>query len=86
MEMTSRQRVLAAIDLCQPDRVPLDFSANAATLSRLHQDLGTSTHRELLRRLHIDIVDLRGVVDPVYRGPIPQERTLPGGVKENYWG
>jgi uroporphyrinogen decarboxylase len=26
------------------------------------------------------------VVDPVYRGPIPKERWLPGDVKENYWG
>ena len=86
MGMTSRERVLAAIDLDQPDRVPLDFSANAATLARLHRDLGTSTHRELLQRLYVDIVDLRGIVDPIYRGPIPQSKTLPGGVKENYWG
>ncbi len=84
--MNAKARVLAAIGLAQPDRVPLDFSANAATLARLHRDLGTTTHRELLDRLHVDIVDLRGVVDPVYRGPIPQERWLPDAVKENFWG
>lgn len=84
--MNSRARVLAAIALDQPDRVPLDFSANAATLDRLSRDLDAPTHRDLLRRLHVDIVDLRGIIDPVYRGPIPYERALPGGVKENYWG
>ena len=63
--------------------MPLDFSANTATLARLHRDLDAPTHRKLLQRLHVDIVDLRGVVAPVYCGPIPREKTLPGGVKEN---
>jgi uroporphyrinogen decarboxylase len=84
--MNSKERVLTAVGLGQPDRVPLDFSANPATLARLHRDLGTTTHRELLDRLHVDILDLRGVVDPVYRGPIPKERSLHGDVKENFWG
>ena len=84
--MNSKERVLTAVGLGQPDRVPLDFSANAATLARLHRDLGTTTHRELLDRLHVDILDLRGVVDPIYCGPIPKERWLPGDVKENFWG
>jgi len=82
----SRERVLTTINHVKPDRIPLDFSANSATLTRLHRDLGTSSHRELLERLHVDIVDLRGVVDPIYRGPIPKERSLADGVTENYWG
>jgi uroporphyrinogen decarboxylase len=84
--MHSKTRVLATIALDQPDRVPLDFSANAVTLARLRHDLDATTHKALLRRLHVDIVDLRGITDPVYSGPIPQQRALPGGVKENYWG
>ena len=56
--MNSKQRVLCAIACEEPDRVPMDFSANPATLARLHQDLGTSSHRGLLDRLHADIVDL----------------------------
>ena len=84
--MNSKERVLTAVARRVPDRVPLDFSANAFVLERLHRDLGTANHRQLLERLHVDIVDLRGVVDPVYRGPIPKERPLAGGVKENYWG
>jgi len=84
--MTSKERVLTAVNLQQPDRVPLDFSANADTLNRLYQDTGLSTHRELLEKLHVDIVDLRGVVDPVYRGPVPQVRLLDNDIKENFWG
>ena len=86
MALSSRERVLAAIGLAEPDRTPVDFAANPATLARLQQDLGCATHRRLLERLQVDIVDLRGVVDPVYRGPVPFERRLAGGVTENFWG
>lgn len=84
--MTSKERVLTAVARQQPDRMPLDFGANNFVLKRLHDELGTTTHKELLEHLHVDIVDLRGVVDPYYCGPQPKERLLPGGVKENYWG
>ena len=84
--LNSKERVLTAVALAEPDRVPMDFLPNPWVLQRLHRDLGTTTHRELLERLHSDIVDLRGVVDPAYRGPIPQQRELPDGVRENFWG
>jgi hypothetical protein len=42
----------------------LDFLGNPRVLERLPRELGTGTHRELLERLHRDVVDLRGVVDP----------------------
>jgi uroporphyrinogen decarboxylase len=53
---------------------------------RLHHDLGTTSHRELLEQLNVDVVDLRGVVDPVYRGPVPFSRHVGDGVRENFWG
>ena len=84
--MNPKQRVLAAVALQQPDRVPMDFSANPPTLRRLMRDLGAADHRELLERLHVDVVDLRGVVDPVYCGPVPQEHLRDDGVKEHLWG
>jgi uroporphyrinogen decarboxylase len=84
--VTSKQRVLAAVNLAEADRVPMDFHGNAWVLRRLHQELGTSNHRELLLRLRSDIVDLRGVVDPAYRGPVPALRQLGDGVRENFWG
>jgi uroporphyrinogen decarboxylase len=64
----------------------MDFHANPWVLERLHRDLGTSTHRALLKRLRSDIVDLRGFVDPKYRGPVPQPREVGHGVRENFWG
>jgi uroporphyrinogen decarboxylase len=66
--------------------VPLDFAANPATLERLMRHLRVSSHIELLRTLHVDIVDLRGVVDPRYVGPIPQATVDQDGVQTNYWG
>ena len=74
--MTSRERVLTAAALSRPDRVPMDFNANPATMRRLMKDLNASSLRELLLQLHVDIVDIRGVVDPVYCGPIPQDRNF----------
>lgn len=84
--MNSKQRVLTAANRSQPDRTPMDFLPNPWVMRRLHRDLGTTTHRQLLERLGCDVVDLRGVVDPVFRGPLPPSRELSGGVRENYWG
>jgi uroporphyrinogen decarboxylase len=84
--MTSKQRVLEAVALRRPDRIPVDFNANPGTLARLMKDLEVATHRELVDRLHVDIVDLRGVVDPIYRGPVPKEQDLGDGVTENWLG
>ena len=84
--MTSRDRVLMALAHEEPDRVPMDFSANAATLERLMRDLQVATHRDLLDRLHVDMVDLRGVVNPVYRGPGLEVTHRSDGITENYWG
>ena len=86
MVMTSKKRVMCAIGLETPDRIPLDFGANPATLERLKNNLQVSGHADLLKALHVDIVDLRGVVDPVYVGPVPKVRDLGQGVKENFWG
>ncbi len=86
MTMKSRDRVLSAIERNETDRVALDFSANPATLERLKAELNCSDHKSLLLHLGSDIVDLRDVVEPEYRGPIPKVRPLDGGIKENYWG
>lgn len=84
--MTSRDRVLAVIHLSEADRTPVDFSANPVVLQRLCRERNCKTYRQLLECLEVDILDLRGVVDPYYIGPIPEKRPLPGGVTENYWG
>lgn len=84
--VTSKERVLAAIDLQVTDRVPMDFSANKATLERLLKDYDCLDLFTLIKTLGADIVDLRGVVDPVYKGPVPEKRALAVGVSQNYWG
>ncbi len=82
----SKHRVLAAANLAEPDRTPIDIQLNPWVHRRLCRDLGAASHRELLLRLGSDVVDLRGVVDPHYRGPVPESRELGDGVRENYWG
>jgi len=84
--MNSKERVLCAASLSVPDRIPMDYHGNRWVLERLKRDMGTEDHRDLLRRLGSDIVDIRGLVDPVYRGPVPYSRELPGAVKESFWG
>ncbi|MHC4741070.1 MAG: uroporphyrinogen decarboxylase family protein [Planctomycetota bacterium] len=84
--MTSKERVLTAAALGRPDRVPMDFNANPATMKRLMKDLGVSSLKDLLIRLHVDIIDIRGVVDPVYCGPISEDFKPTGSGIENYWG
>lgn len=78
--------MLTVVGLEQPDRVPVNFGANAGTLARLKADLGCGSHRALLERLGVDIVDLRDVATPCYRGPVPKETVRTDGVKENFWG
>ncbi len=86
IDTSGKDRVKTAINKQKPDRVPLDFSANPPTLQRLIEDLEVSSHRALLERLHVDILDLRGVIEPVYKGPVPFVRELPGAKKQNIWG
>ncbi len=84
--MRSKDRVLCAVSRQEPDAVPVDFSANPWVLRRLWTTFKVDDHRSLLDALGADIVDLRGVVDPTYRGPIPWRRTVAGDVHENIWG
>jgi uroporphyrinogen decarboxylase len=84
--MNRKERVLSAINRSEPDRVPVDYAANRFVQAALYEYFQVTDHRSLLERLHVDIVDLRGVVDPRYIGPIPYERRLPGEISENFWG
>lgn len=71
--MTSRERILAAINHRQPDRVPIDLGAtgqtgiSASTLYRLREALGLSRHPievaeifQLLGRVEQDVMDYVG--------------------------
>jgi uroporphyrinogen decarboxylase len=84
--MNSKERVLSAINLEVPDRVPMDFSANEGTLNKIYNHLRVNSHKELLETLHVDILDMRGVIDPVYQGPVPEKNDIGNGIIQNYWG
>lgn len=84
--MNSKERVQAAINLKEPDRTPMDFSANKGTLDKLFVKLEVSSYKQILDLLKIDILDIRGVVEPEYEGPVPKEAELSDGIKMNFWG
>lgn len=82
--MTSKERVLTALAGQPPDRVPIDYSANADIDRRLkaHFALGADDHEGLARALQ---VDFRGV-QPVYCGPKLHADLPERGVQVDNWG
>jgi uroporphyrinogen decarboxylase len=75
--MLPRERVLAAINHEQPDRVPVDLWAEEPVWERLLGDLKLPTRDALLERLDIDV----RYVSPAY--PLD---VIENGVKQNFWG
>ena len=84
--MDSKTRVLTAINLEKPDRVPCDCPATQIVQSRLYEYFGIDSYRQLMEKLGLDIIDIRGIIDPLWKGPVPQITELPGGVRQNYLG
>jgi uroporphyrinogen decarboxylase len=76
--MTSRERVLAALNHEQPDRTPRDFWAEPPAWNRLLQHLGLQDKDAVLDRLEIDIRHLEA--------PAPADTDLGGGIHQNFWG
>ena len=79
--MDSRRRFALALSHRQPDRVPVDYWADAAVSARLRERWGLASQEELLRRLG---VDFRYIDGPDYVGP--ELRTHPDGAVEDLWG
>ena len=50
MPMTSKERVLTALASQEPDRVPINYSANADINRRLHEHYGLTTE---IGRAHV---------------------------------
>ncbi len=74
--MTSRERVLAAIDHTEPDRPPVDYWATSEVTASLMSRFGLDTREALLRRLGIDVRYVSGR----YVGP-----ELPKSSAEGWW-
>ena len=72
--MNSKERVQITLNHQEPDRVPMMMSANTWVAKDLKKYLGVQTDRELLKALHLDIFDMRGIdyqgaVGPKSLGP-----------------
>lgn len=82
--MTSRERILAAMDRKPVDRLPTDYWGTPEMTDMLRSHFGTDDHMELWTRLGVDkIVG----VSPRYIGPEFEQH--PGGQWTNpfgYWG
>lgn len=76
--MTSRERVLTALNHQSPDRTPRDFWAEPPTWRRLLAHLGHDDRERVLRDLGVDVRHLE------VAGPAEQD--LGGGLFQNFWG
>ena len=84
--MNSKTRVLTAVNHEIPDRVPCDFHATSTVQERLYRHFGVNSYKQLMERLGSDMIDIRGIIDPIWTGPFPSEVELPNGVRQNYLG
>jgi uroporphyrinogen decarboxylase len=80
-ETSGRERVLAAIDHREPDRIPIDYWADAEVSARLQAQLGLADKEALLAHLR---VDLRYLAGPSFAGE--QLRTSADGLVTDHWG
>jgi uroporphyrinogen decarboxylase len=78
--MSPYERVQAALELREPDRVPFDFWVVPETLEKLQAYLSVDTEEEVLRLLGVDC----RVFSPAYRGPEPER--LSDGTFYTAWG
>jgi len=79
--MSSRSRVLAALRHEEPDRIPIDYWANAEVTERLLRHYGARDKEALLQTLG---VDLRYVMGPSFVGL--QMKKHDDGLVEDHWG
>lgn len=82
--MTSKERVQRALASCIPDRVPINYMANAGIDRWLKEHFGLRPDDTewLLQALNVDF----RAVDAPYRGPKLHEDIRERGVKVDDWG
>jgi uroporphyrinogen decarboxylase len=90
--MERKERVLAAIEHKEADRIPIHINATKWVVKKLKKRFKVQSDRELFEKLHIDIYDMRGIdihkgTAPVYQGPankfFPEDW---GGNVFSFWG
>jgi uroporphyrinogen decarboxylase len=80
VSMTSRQRVLTALEHKNPDRCPCDYIGTPEVDEKLKEYFRTESMDVVLEKLGVDL----RVVEAPYIGP--ELRTWDDGRFENYWG
>ena len=78
--MNSKQRVLAAINHQDTDRVPVDFWAEISVKDNLCHRLGLDDEEQLLQYLEVDVRSIY----PEYVGP--ELKKFPDGSFADFWG
>jgi len=73
--MNSSERIRKAVAHREPDKVPAHINATKWVVTKLKNALKVTTDKELLRALHIDVYDMRGIdlhtgTVPDYTGPV----------------
>jgi uroporphyrinogen decarboxylase len=73
-QMNCSERVLTAANHEEPDRVPAHINASKWVVARLKKALNVDSDIDLLKALHVDVYDMRGIdlrtgVAPRYVGP-----------------
>ena len=82
MEMTSKERVRAAIQHKTPDRVPCSFQGVDVAVEKVQKALGVNTLKEIHDKLDIDIWR----VDAPYIGPaLPVKTDAEGRTVTTHW-
>jgi uroporphyrinogen decarboxylase len=70
VNMNAKQRVVLAINHSEPDKVPAHINATKWVVTKLKKALNVTTGKELLKALHIDIYDMRGI--DLHSGTVPK--------------
>ena len=70
IRMHARQRIIEAINHKEPDRVPAHMNATKWVVSKLKKALNANSDKELMKALHIDVYDMRGI--DLHSGSVPR--------------
>jgi uroporphyrinogen decarboxylase len=84
--MTSRERILAAINHERPDKIPCDYHGMEACNRALFAHCQVADYPALMDKLGYDMIDIRGIVDPDWVAPFPKVRELGGGEFQDWLG
>ena len=84
--ITSRERVLLALERKYIDRVPIGFEVSEPLVEKLCQYFGVSNYLELFKELDIDAFSIwrNSYISPKYIGP--ELKKLNGKIACDFWG